>query len=402
MLAESWPDDESGLNTFRIVIGLPWSSKVRILPTVITPELAIIVPTFNERENIRPLIGLVEAAMGRTVWELLVVDDDSPDGTASLVREIAREDPRVRCIQRIGRRGLSSACIEGFLATSAPFVAVMDADLQHDERLLPEMLKALHDQSLDLAVASRYIAGGDAESGLADGWRRWASRAATAVGNWVMKTQVSDPMSGFFMFRRATLEPFFPRLSGSGFKILLDLLATADRPLKVEELPYRMRTRTHGESKLDSLVIGEYLFQVAEKLVGDRVPLRFLLFVAVGATGVGVHALTLYLAFLVGRMEFLWGQSLATLVAMTSNFLLNNIFTYRDQRLHGRGLLRGLLSFYFACSIGAVINIEVADLLFEGGIPWLGAGLLGAMVGAVWNYALTAHFTWGRKPRRAA
>lgn len=362
-----------------------------------SPEVAIIVPTFNERENIRPLIGLVESAMGDIPWEILVVDDDSPDGTAALVREIARDDSRVRCLQRIGRRGLSSACIEGFLATSAPFVAVMDADLQHDERLLPAMFAALRDDGLDLAVASRYIEGGDAQAGLANGWRRWASRAATSVGSWVMKTQVSDPMSGFFMFRRAAFEPFFPRLSGSGFKILLDLLATADRPLRVRELPYRMRSRAHGESKLDSLVIGEYLFQVAEKLAGDWVPLRFLLFVAVGASGVLVHALVLWTAHIGGGMAFLWAQTLATLVAMTSNFLLNNVFTYRDQRLWGAALLRGLLSFYLACAIGAVINIEVADLVFRAGIPWLGAGILGAAVGAVWNYALTAHFTWGRR-----
>jgi dolichol-phosphate mannosyltransferase len=206
-------------------------------------------------------------------------------------------------------------------------------------------------------------------------------------------------MSGFFMFRRSSLEPLFPHLSGGGFKILLDLLATAPTPLRVRELPFRMRSRLHGESKLDSLVIGEYLLQVAQKIVGDRIPLRFLLFVAVGASGVVVHALVLYLTYRGAGWPFVWGQSLATLVAMTSNFALNNLFTYRDQRLHGSALLRGLLSFYLACSIGAVLNVAVADLLHRGGLPWLGAGLLGAAVGAVWNYALTAHFTWGQRRR---
>lgn len=364
-------------------------------------DLAIVVPTFNERENIRPLIGLLEQALQGIAWELLVVDDDSPDGTAALVREIAREEPRVRCLQRIGRRGLSSACIEGFLATAAPLVAVMDADLQHDERLLPQMVAALQGPSFDLVVASRYIDGGDASSGLTTGWRRWASLAATRAGQLVMKSPVSDPMSGFFMFRREALEPTFPRLSGSGFKILLDLLASAEQPLRVAELPYVMRSRCHGESKLDSAVILEYLLQIVERLIGGWLPLRFLLFVGVGATGVLVHTAVLYLSHRLGGIDFFWAQSLATLVAMTTNFILNNLITYRDQRLHGVAFLRGLLSFYLACSIGAVLNVEVADRLFHGGLAWWGAGLIGAAVGAVWNYALTAHFTWGRRRGRA-
>jgi dolichol-phosphate mannosyltransferase len=355
-------------------------------------ELTVVVPTFNERDNVAPLVGLLEGALQGIAWEVLFVDDDSPDGTADAVRALARDDARVRCLQRIGRRGLSSACIEGIMASSAPYVAVMDADLQHDEALLPGMLDRLRADTADVVVGSRYIGGGSTGE-LASG-RVWISRIASALGQLVLKARVSDPMSGFFMLQRTYFDRVARDLSGKGFKILLDLLASGRRDVRVTELPYHMRARRHGDSKLDTMVVWEYLVLITDKLFGRYVPVRFVLFVGVGMTGVAVHLLLLGLLHRGLEVGFVLAQASATVVAMTSNYFLNNVFTYHDQRLHGLAMLRGLVTFYLACSIGAVINVQFAGFLFERAVPWFVAGFFGAIAGAVWNYAVTATFTW--------
>ncbi|MBK1650300.1 glycosyltransferase [Rhabdochromatium marinum] len=363
-----------------------------------TPELAVIVPTYNEAANIPVMIRALDSVLHGLDWELIVVDDDSPDGTAAHVRALGCTHARVRVLQRIGRRGLSSACIEGMLATTAPYLAVMDADMQHDETLLPRMLERLKAGQLDLVVGSRYVAGG----GLG-GWddkRRSMSRLAGAIGRRLIKADLKDPMSGFFVLRAEVLHQCVRRLSGVGFKILLDIFASHPRPLRFEELPYQFRTRQTGASKLDNAVLWEYLLMLVQKLVGPRVPARFIGFSLIGASGVLVHMLVLWSCYRLLGTSFLTGQALATLVAMTSNFFLNNLLTYSDMRLRGRDLLRGWLSFVMACSIGAFANVGVANYLFQAESFWMLSALAGILVGVVWNYAVTAVYTW-KKPRAA-
>jgi len=366
----------------------------------VSVELTVVVPTFNERDNVVPLVDLLDSALDGIDWEVLFVDDDSPDGTADEVRRMATADRRVRCLQRIDRRGLSSACIEGIMASAAPRVAVMDADLQHDERLLPQMLEVLRDDRADVVVGSRYVSGGS--TGDLASNRVWISRFASMLGQLVLKARVSDPMSGFFMLQRAYFDRVAHDLSGKGFKILLDLLASGRRDARVSELPYQMRARQHGDSKLDTLVVWEYLVLIVDKLVGRYVPVRFVFFVGVGLTGVVVHLLLLGVLHRLLDTGFLAAQATAVFVAMTWNYWLNNTFTYNDRRLRGWGFVRGLLTFYAACSIGALINIEFADFLYGRAFPWFVAGFFGAVAGSVWNYAVTATFTWRASRREKA
>ena len=356
------------------------------------PMLTIVVPTLNERDNIKPLIALLDAALPNVDWEVMFVDDDSTDDTARRIRALALVDPRVRCIQRIGRRGLSTACIEGVLGCSAPYVAVMDADLQHDEALLPRMLDILRKENVDLVIGSRYAAGG----GLGD-WasnRAWISQLGTKLARLICKQDISDPLSGFFMCRRDVVESAVRRLSGQGFKILLDLLASSSRPLRVRELPFEFRTRRYGKSKLDTLVVWEYFALLADKIFGRVIPLRFALFAMIGIVGLAVHMSILWGGLKLAALEFGVAQSLATFVAMTSNFFLNNILTYRDQRLRGWRIFRGLSTFYGICAIGATANVGIAFYLFNANQKWWVAGVLGVIVGAVWNYAMSSIFTW--------
>ena len=352
------------------------------------------MPTFNEADNIARLIGRLAETLAGIEWEAVVVDDQSPDGTAEVVRRIARTDRRVRILKRMGRRGLSSACLEGMLATAAPNIAVIDADFQHDEALLPDMLKALRSEGLDLVVGSRFIAGGG--TGTWSAQRLKASRLASWVSHLLVDVDLKDPMSGYFMIRRDAMEPAIPHVSGVGFKILLDLVASSPRPLKIRELPYEFRERQAGESKLDLLTAWQFLMMLWDKRLGHMVPARFVSFSLIGTVGVVVHFVILSLLFRTFGAAFVVSQAAAAIGAMTGNFLLNNLLTYRDQRLHGRQMLRGWVTFTLACSVGAVANVGVAAALFRGDVGWFLSALAGVVVGAVWNYAVTAFYTWGR------
>ncbi|MEW6167313.1 MAG: glycosyltransferase family 2 protein [Pseudomonadota bacterium] len=357
------------------------------------PELTVVVPTFNEADNLSPLVGELTRALDGIDWEVLFVDDDSPDGTAERARALAQQNRHVRCLQRIGRRGLAGACIEGMLASSAPFLAVMDGDLQHDPALLRPMLEALRGGQADIVVGSRHLAGGG--PGDFPTHRRWLSRAGERLSRAVLKTRLSDPMSGFFMLTRPALMACLRNgVSAIGYKLLVDLLASAPPPLRAVELPYTFRSRMAGHSKLDSKVVLDYLALLAEKRLGRFVPVRFLAFSAVGGLGVGVHLAVLWAAFRGLDLGFVPAQVLATLGAMTFNYVLNNSLTYRDRRLRGWRFVGGWLSFTLACSVGALANVGIAAYLYQRETFWIASALSGVLVGAVWNYAVTSVYTW--------
>jgi dolichol-phosphate mannosyltransferase len=353
--------------------------------------LAVIIPTFNESANVRPLLDKLSRALVGINWEAVFVDDNSPDGTADLVRQIGLTNRNVRVVHRIGRRGLSSAVIEGMLATSAPVLAVIDGDMQHDETILPQLLAKVAKGEADVAIGTRYSDGGSV--GEWEQSRHRISQFATKLGQWVLKTTVSDPMSGFFCLARPTLMAAMPKLSGVGFKILLDIISSSPVPLRVAEVPYKFRVREAGESKIGALVAMEYGSLLLDKTVGQYVPVRLINFLAVGGLGVGVHMTALATSMAIG-VAFMAADIIAVMVAMTFNFFLNNVFTYRDRQLKGWKMLRGLLSFYAVCSIGGIANIGIGTWLHGQDSRWWLAALAGVIVGAVWNFAASSFVTW--------
>lgn len=356
-------------------------------------ELCLVVPTFNEAGNIDEVVGRVRKALAGIKWEMIFVDDDSPDETADRVRLIARQDRRVRCIQRLGRRGLSGACVEGLLATAAPYLAVMDADLQHDEALLPRMLDLLRTGTVDLVVGSRYMKGG----GIGD-WnstRSSMSRVATTVSRFVNKQDLSDPMSGFFMMRREVLDASARSLSALGFKILLDLVASSPERLRIAEVPYTLRLRSAGESKLRAVVVWEFGVLLADKLLGRYFPVRFLLTAALEGLGVAVHLVTVWILFRLG-LTFLASQAVAALASLIFAYWVQNILTYRAPTLRSWRWAGGLAVFILACGAGAIANVALATYLFDNGTGFLTAVLAGVCVGTVWNFAIAHVYTWGR------
>jgi dolichol-phosphate mannosyltransferase len=362
------------------------------------PQLSVIVPALNEADNVRPIVERLEAALQGLDWEVIIVDDDSGDGTADLARVLAQSNPRVRVIQRLGRRGLASACMEGMLASSAPFLAVIDADLQHDESILPHMLKRLMDDDLDVVVGSRNLK--DGGMGQFSAARQRLSQFGRRLSRLVCHCNITDPMSGFFIVHRRLLDSSIRRMSGVGFKVLLDMLASSPQPVRLAEMAYTFRLREHGASKLDSSTLFEFIFLLADKLIGEYVPTRFVLFALSGLSGLVAHLAILGLLFVRGGTDFLTAQMCATAVAMTFNFLANNWLTFRSRRLKGVGIVKGLLTFYAACSVGAVTNLALSQFSFEHGLPWYLAGFFGTVVGSVWNYGVTSVFTWKLHGRR--
>jgi dolichol-phosphate mannosyltransferase len=355
--------------------------------------LTVVVPCYNERPNVAPLVAKLDAALFGIAWEAVFVDDNSPDGTTAEVRRIAQTDPRVRCIRRIGRRGLSSAVIEGALSSSAQFVAVIDGDMQHDETRLPEMLAALQSGKYDLAVGSRYVEGGD-DAGLASRWRHVLSNGGIRLAHLFLPIRLSDPMSGFFMLPRPLFEQLATTLTGQGFKILLDLALSSPAPLRVIEIPSVFHERVAGESKLDALVLVQFAGLLLDNVFGGLLPLRFISFALVGALGVVVHLAVLTVGLKWVGLGFETAQVVATIVAMMFNFQLNNEITYRDQRLRGPRLWRGLLVFMLVCGVGAIANVGIAKALYDSHTAWSIAGAIGAIIGVVWNYAVSATLVW--------
>jgi dolichol-phosphate mannosyltransferase len=279
------------------------------------------------------------------------------------------------------------------LASSAPYIAVMDGDLQHDEMLLLPMLNALKTGDEDVVIGSRYVSGGGV--GAWDVSRAHMSRCATWFSRLVVGADLKDSMSGFFMIRRDVFASAVRKLSMIGYKILLDFFASSPRPLRFKELPYQFRGRQAGESKLDSRAKWDYGMLLLDKLIGRVVPIRFIAFILVGSVGVFVHLIAVTLLFKGLKVAFVPSQIIATFVAMTTNFALNNVFTYRDVRLRGWGWLRGWAAFILACSFGTLANVGIAAYLFERDTGWTVAALAGIIVGAVWNYTTTMVCAWG-------
>lgn len=354
-------------------------------------ELTVVVPTFNEAANVEPLVAKLETALAGVHWQVIFVDDDSPDNTAGVVKAIAANDSRVECLHRIGRRGLAGAVIEGAMASAAPFIAVMDGDLQHDERLLLQMLEALRAGGVELVVGSRYVGGPEADASALGATREAGSRFANWLGQKVLKVPLTDPMSGFFMLRRELIESVAAQLDTAGFKVLFDIVACQNAPPRFLELPYQFRARQAGASKLDNGVVVQYLGLLTARLTHDAISPRFLMFALVGASGVLVHLAILRSLLHIG---FAGAQTAAALGAMTSNYVINNAVTYRDRRKQGLGFVVGYVKFVVLCSVPLAANVAVATMVYERGPAWWVAGVAGAVVAAAWNYVTTSKSVW--------
>lgn len=363
-----------------------------------TAVLSLILPTYNESENLPRLLPKIEQVLANTPHELIVVDDDSPDRTWELAQELTKNDEHIHVIRRIGRRGLSSAIMEGFLAAKGEVLAVMDADGQHDIALLPKLYAATQDNA-ELAIGSRYVEGGGV--GEWDERRQYLSRLATRLAKWMCRVPVEDPMSGFFAIRKQTFDAVAEKLNPKGFKMLLDILVCIPEGAVVRELPYAFGIREHGKSKMSWKVQLDFLEYLYDASLGRFIPLLFVKYCIVGTLGVGVHmgAYVLFSSlFRNGSDLTVFNFSVSVLLAVETailfNFLLNNIWTFSHMRLRGTAAIVGFLKYNAACTFGALANMAVSTFLFSLGLIELLSVAIGAFTGVVWNYTMSRMLTW--------
>ncbi|MDI7774226.1 glycosyltransferase [Asticcacaulis sp. EMRT-3] len=375
------------------------------------PDLSLVICTLNEGTAIRSVINEICDALDGIRHEIIVVDDNSSDNTGSEVLDVAKLRPNVRLHVRVGERGLSSAAIKGWDIAHGRYLGVMDGDGQHDPRAIRQMADMIMAGNTDLVCVSRYL--GQTETGLS-GLRDIGSKVATAATGLVLKVPLSDPMSGCFLMTRDYYQSARPKLTGIGFKILLDIAASAPKKPRFGEVKAALRERQGGQSKLDLRVVADLGALLIEKATGGLLPARFVLFAGVGVTGVVVYAVVLIAFHLLlrGEHQALYryqyryddtiSYSMAIWLSMTWNFFINNWLTFRDKRLKGWAILRALLGFYVACSIGAVLSLVLSLFMKEHlHIHWLVAGISAALLSSVWNYWGARMLSWrDKKPAK--
>ena len=383
----------------------------------VAPVVSVVTPTFNEAENLPVLVEAVHAALGTLPHEIVVADDDSPDRTWEVAEALAQDDPSIRVLRRFRDPGLSAAVLDGMTVARGEYLAVIDADLQHDPAILPEMVGMLASGTVDVCVGSRATEGG----GYGD-WsaaRRLVSWVATVIAKVLLRVPVSDPMSGYFVITRAGYESTASQINARGFKILLEFVGR-NRSLRVAEVPYEFRNRVHGETKLNRSVIRSYLLAVSELWLGRQIDPVFLLYVLVGIVGLVVNSVAFALAEAAGFPLWTTGLNKAIDPIYTSFlfsvqvsifvlFVLNNEFTFWEDRYRGWKLVPAFLAYEVVSIIGTLVHVAVFTFLQNTGflLSVVGAGparvvhnLTGAVLALIVNWFLNTTYVWKRRTRR--
>jgi dolichol-phosphate mannosyltransferase len=360
--------------------------------TIWPQRISIVGPTYNESGNISLFVQDVDAALAGYNWEILFVDDNSSDGTAATVFELASIDDRVRLILRMSDRGLAKSCIQGMLSAKGELLCVMDVDGQHDPEVIVDMVARMEADGLDIISAARQLDDIGASDALSP-VRNKISKLGNKLCEILLKRKLSDPLTGYFIIRRDAFLRVAPQLGDAGFKILLDILYS-DKSLKHAEIPFEFGSRRQGESKFDSFVAWTFLSFLLSKISGGLLPPKLVSFLLVGALGLPVHFATLYV-FLGLGLNFVWAQSMAAFAAATSNFFLNDLLTFHNQRLSGRKMFWGYLKFIAVSSVGIVANVSVASIANDRLIHVVFlATIAGIAMDTLWKFVMINRFIW--------
>jgi dolichol-phosphate mannosyltransferase len=358
--------------------------------------VSIILPTYNELGNIESIIGSLLKLKDRFELEILVVDDDSPDGTGDLVKSLSRKIPEVRLIRRMGRAGLASAIKEGLLDAAGDLALVMDSDGQHDPAAVTLTLNTLIEGGFDLIVGSRFHANAEIK-GLSNR-REHGSSLANAAARYSLNksySRLTDTMSGFFALRLDRAMPFVRAVDVNGFKFLYEFLAISKGNLNVSEVPLTFQPRTHGTSKLDVAIFWDFLISVLHNLSFRLLPRRAISFGLVGTSGVFVQLVVNQVLMVIGGINFEQALPIAVIAAASSNYMINNALTFRFQRLKGTALFKGLLKFLVVASLPVLANVGVASAFHRFvSTDLITAQLAGILVVFIWNYAASSRFVW--------
>ena len=354
-------------------------------------SFSLIIPTYNERDNIVPLVERIHKALAGYNYKVLFIDDDSKDGTAELIRALSEKYP-VEVIVRKDKRGLASAVVDGIGYAKGDIIGVMDADLQHPPEVLSDLLKAIEDGA-DMAIASRYVPGGSCEGwGLA---RRITSRGAIFIAHVLLPLtrRIKDPMAGFFVFKKQAIAS--ANLKPTGYKILLEIVMEG-KFQNIAEVPYTFKTRSRGQSKLNMRQQIDYLKHIYSLMRRTGELLRFAKFCLVGGSGVGVNEGLLWLFREQASLPLPVASAISVEVSIISNFFFNNYFTFRDRRSsEAKSTSYRLLKFNLVSLVGLGINVGILTLFTNVvGLHYLYSNLIGIAIAAIWNYILSTWWTW--------
>ena len=356
-------------------------------------KLSIVVPTYNERENIPILVERLKNSLSGVDFELIIVDDDSPDETWKIAEGMAKENPFIRVVRRRGERDLSTAVLKGFQMAEGDVIAVMDADLQHPPEKIRDMFQKIGEA--DMVVGSRYVEGGEIEE-----WgiiRKFYSKIATLLAHIFVPASrvVKDPMSGFFMLKKNVLDGVV--LNPMGYKILLEILAKGNYG-RVEEEAIKFRKREKGESSLNIGIQFKYLRHLLRLAWETGEIYRMLKFALIGLTGVFVNLGILWLLTEKAEMYYLFSAIFSIEASIISNFLLNDIWTFKDRKKRGiwNGLRR-MFKFNLISLPAFPMQMGVMGFLKEFfGVYYLLAAFMGIILVFIWNFVANSLWTWKR------
>lgn len=359
-------------------------------------KISILIPTFNELKNIERLVSQLTFLSNKFEFEILFVDDDSPDGTSEKVMELIKKHHHIRLIRRIGRVGLSSAIREGLLNSDSDIALVMDGDGQHDPAAIESILEILLENDLDLVVGSRFHP--EARIlGLSEK-RELGSFLANRSARFTLHrnySHLTDYMSGFFALKLQPLTSLIRFVNVNGFKFLYELLALSKGRLKVDEVPLVFNKRIHGNSKLDISIFWDFLISLLHTFSFRIIPRRAISFALVGSSGVVVQLSITWILMTFLEFDFIFALPIAIISAAISNYLINNALTFRYKRLCGLSLFAGLLKFLIVASLPVIANVGLSTALYKNvfqDVIW--AQMCGILVVFVWNYAASSAFVW--------
>ncbi len=359
-------------------------------------RVSIVLPTYNERENVAPLIKSLFTLGSSYDLEIIIVDDNSTDGTINLIKEMSLKDNRIRLIRRVGRHGLASAIKEGLLDATGDFAAVMDSDGQHEPTAIFESIEKLEKEGLDLVAGSRFVGGAEIH-GLSSRRQEGSSFANSFARMSLNKRyrHLTDFMSGCFVMDLNKCLPLICKVDVHGFKFLYELLAISEGKISIKEVPLQFQPRIYGNSKLDIAVLWDFLISLMHAFSLRLIPRRAISFGIVGASGVFVQLCTTKVLMSFFLLQFENAIPISVITAATSNYLINNALTFRAQRLKNWFLIKGLIKFLLVASLPVIANVGLATSFYQfisNNAIW--AQLSGIIVVFVWNYAASSRFVW--------
>ena len=359
-------------------------------------HVSIVLPTHNEEKNITPIIQEIIERGNRYDIEIIVVDDNSNDNTANLIREFSKKDSKVRLISRIDRFGLSSAIKEGCLNARGDIIAVMDSDGQHEVKSVMEAVELLINNDNDLVVGSRFL-GKSSIEGLSK-TRKDGSTIANKIARLSLPKKyknLTDYLSGCFIFKRYSCIPLIKKIDVNGFKFLYELLSLSRGRLYTLEIPLKFKPRQFGDSKLDIAVVWDFNISIIHSFVRRIIPRRAISFGLVGLSGVFVQLFVLYILIWLTNFSFINVLPFAVVCAACSNFLINNLLTFRNRRLTGASLWIGLIKFLMVSSLPVLANIGLASsFYFYISSNTFLSQIAGIIVVFIWNYAASSKLVW--------